>query len=119
MMKSFQVGDIWSFEGRENDPHPQILILGTEPFQDTTVIHVQISGIQLKISDRQTLSTIGHVPVSEENLRNSVNDYLGETDVLDEELEGIKLWREAKGGIYTVSLKEIVNIIEKTLHEEK
>lgn len=49
----------------------------------------------------------------------SVIDYLGKTNVPDDELEGIKVWKEAKGGIYTVSLKEIVNIIERTLHEEE
>ncbi|WP_379968232.1 hypothetical protein [Ectobacillus sp. sgz5001026] len=118
-MESFSAGDIYSFEGRKSDPSPQIIILGKEPFLDTTAVHVQIIGIELQISDGQTLTKIGHVPVCEESLRNSVIDYLGKANVPDDELEGIKVWKEAKGGIYTVSLKEIVNIIERTLHEEE
>ncbi|MED4401430.1 hypothetical protein ABET41_07620 [Metabacillus fastidiosus] len=114
-MESFQVGQVWSFEGREDDPNPCVIILEKESFRDTTAVHIQITGVKIQTSDGRILTEIGHVPVCEKSIRDSVQVYLGETSVREAGLEGIKVWRDAGGGVYNIQLKEIVSTIEQSL----
>ncbi|WP_416825410.1 hypothetical protein [Ectobacillus polymachus] len=115
-MKSFQVGQVWWIVAREHEPEAQIIILGVEPFQDSTVVHVQIVGIQMEGLDGEILTEVGHVPVFENRVRASIRTYEGETEVKD--FEAIEYWRNAGGGVFDKCLAEIVNYIEKTLQEE-
>ncbi|MGG3891206.1 hypothetical protein [Metabacillus fastidiosus] len=55
------------------------------------------------------------MPVCEKSIRDSVQVYLGETSVREAGLEGIKVWRDAGGGVYNIQLKEIVSTIEQSL----
>ncbi|MEC2076879.1 hypothetical protein [Metabacillus fastidiosus] len=114
-MESFQAGQVWSFEGREDDPNPCVIILEKESFRDKTAVHIQIRGVKIQTSDGQVLTEIGHVPVCEESIRDSVQVYQGETSVREAGLEGIKAWRNAGGGVYNIPLKEIISTIEQSL----
>ena len=113
----YEAGQVWSYKTRPQDVGSLIRIHRIEPFgpkgSTALVYHVSIIGLSL---GGQPQSIVGHVPVSRETLDNSVVEIVRTDRQFPEPQsveEGIEIWRTDEGGIFTILLAEIVNVIEQ------
>jgi hypothetical protein len=116
----FSPGQIWSYKTRPQDAGSLIKIYRTETLgsgdRKIAVYHISMIGLSLGKSSRD--QQIGHLPVSIETLDMSVTKLLKSDRKFpdaSEVDEGIAIWRKDEGGVFTISLSEIVDVVEKSI----
>ena len=77
------------------------------------IYHISLIGVHL--GRNHDLTVIGHLPVSKETLDKSVTALVESAAQFPDTTEGIEQWRKAKGGVFTISIAEIVTIMDQTL----
>ena len=117
----FSAGQIWAYKTRPQDSGSLIRIYRTEILKygdkKLTVHHISMIGLSLKSNSRD--GEIGHLPVSPETLKKSVTKLVrtGRKFPDAKAVEGgIALWRKEQGGVFTISLAEIADILEQATH---
>lgn len=118
--QDFQVGQVWSYETRNQEPNSTLQILkideisSTEKFVHITVVDLKIP----KSKEGEFAEFIGHLPMSEESLRKSVVKLVSKKEPLPDFQEGYGIWKEAfddgKAGAFDVSVAEAVQFVEET-----
>lgn len=76
-----------------------------DPETGARVFHVSLVGLKLSRGD-----TVAHAPVSHKTLDLSVTHLCDDTIQFPAADEGIAEWRRASGGVYSVTLAEIVEM---------
>ena len=116
----FSPGQIWAYKNRPKDIGSLIKIYRIETLKhdeyQMVVYHISMVGVSL--GDRAIERQIGHLPVSKETLDKSVTKLVeSEKEFLDITAidEGIAIWRKDEGGVFTISLAEIADVLERTL----
>jgi hypothetical protein len=117
----FESGQLWKYETREGEEDSRLLILKIENYENNEVV-VHIAVFDVKISEDAKnglkLDHLQHLPFSEESLRESVVELNSSNNDLPDYYEGYNLWKKAfdegKAGVFTVSVKEVVDIIEES-----
>lgn len=118
------VGQEWQYKTRPTEKSSILKILKIEEYPKTgKVIHISISGLKMKnpASPKGFAEYISHIPISEEALDKSVtslkNETLKKPDSL--ELDGYSYWKKefdkGNAGIFTVSVSEVINSMEKSI----
>ena len=107
------VGQIWSFKTDKFNANSVIIhYIETLP-NGFTAVHVTIDK-DVPINDAESMS-LGHFPFEITALRNSLNEFLGITEegrgIFE---EGYKYWKEAQGGIFTLSVDEAIGVVIET-----
>jgi len=101
---------VWEYHARARDPGSLLKIQRIEAYGSAQVYHISVSGLHFGKSD--ALQALQHSPVSVETLDASVTKLASaEFPVIDFE-GGLAEWRQAKGGIFTIPVSEIVGIID-------
>ena len=106
-----KVGEQWRFRCR---PHEEDGLVTLHRVEGETA-HVSLAEIRI-LNGVRVGSTVGHIPVSMEHLRQSVVEREGrdgEVPALFE--EGYAHWKEAKGGAFQAPLAEVLNILERSM----
>lgn len=100
-------GQRWVYRTRPHEVESRVVIGPSEG--DT--IHISVDGLIL-CGPQGVIPRVGHLPVA----RDALLESLVELDVSDVPFEGmhegIKTWREAKGGVFTMPLAEILEGVE-------
>lgn len=108
----YALGQVWAYKTRAGDEGSVLKIQQIE--QDLKlgpIYHISI--IRFHLSSPQMRPEIPHSPVSAETLDASVT-HLVKSDVrFPDATPGIEQWRNAKGGIFTIPVAEIVGIIDQ------
>ena len=118
----FAVGQIWEYKTRPGEEGSRVIVGRIESIDKVgKVVHVKLSG--LKISNPGApggySTTMGHAPIMEEKLKESVTKLAGQSGDLEGFQEGYNTWlqehRSGKAGVFSIPLREIVDSMEQAL----
>ena len=115
-------GQVWGYRTRPADTGSLVKIQRVEDLSVGTsnerIYHVSVIGIRM--ANPQMSPVLPHMPVSRETLDASVTQQASGSAgfpplaMVD---EGIATWRAAQGGIFTISLAEIVTFLDERTRE--
>jgi len=113
----YAVGQVWAYKTRAADPGSLLKIqkIDTDPTraQNRVIYHISIIGVRL--NDPAVKRDISHVPVSREALDDSVTRLVQSPAGFPDAAEGIAEWKRVKGGVFTITIAKIVDIVEQTM----
>jgi hypothetical protein len=114
-----RVGQEWRFRARTQDPDPRLVIDKLETLPKAgNVVHVSIRGVRVRNPHAPGgySDTIRHMPFSRAAVESSITTLLQDSVALPGFEEGYQEWRQAQGGVFTVSVLEGLEFMEKTLN---
>lgn len=123
--QDFQVGQVWSYESRAQEPESTLQILKIDSISATErYIHIAVKDLKIaKSVDGEFAETIEHMPMFESSLRNSVLKLVSKKEALPDFEEGYEMWREAFGacnaGAFEVSVAEAVQFVEDAYKQNR
>jgi len=100
-------GQVWEYRTRRGEERSLVKIqrIETDPETGDPVFHISIIGLRCTRND-----VLPHAPVSKQSLEKSLTRQAsGDIRFPDPEV-GIGEWRSAHGGVYSISLAEIVEL---------
>ncbi len=112
---SLRAGQKWSVKSGDG---ANVVIGRVEDWHAEKVVHVSITDIPAPAGSTNAGTAIGisHVPFSCSALRGSVDQLISEKNAPAPGFEGgYQAWREAKGGIFTIGVNEVITLILKQL----
>jgi hypothetical protein len=121
--EKFKAGQIWEYDTRKGEEESRIIILKVEKPNNEVIVHVAV--INAKIRNPQIeggiSNEISHLPFSRESIEKSVTKLESSNNELPDFMDGYKNWKEAfdagYGGIYTIPVKEVVEIFEQSMNQ--
>jgi hypothetical protein len=123
---TFATGQVWAYKTRPGEQMSRLLIDKVEDDPKLGhIYHITVTGLHIGRADGSTrlLPELPHLPVSEKTLTLSCTTLVGESEPNPDYLKGYQLWREAfeagHAGIYTISVSEIVDIVEHALQGQQ
>ncbi|MDF7777775.1 hypothetical protein P1X14_21145 [Sphingomonas sp. AOB5] len=113
----YAVGQIWEYRNLPRDAGSLLKIqaIETDPVGGT-IYHISVTGLKIEAGGG-VLQEIGHLPVSKQTLDASVTRLSPLTPDFPDAAPGIADWRKANGGVFTISVAEIVGVIEQSLRQ--
>ena len=105
----YAVGQIWKYHTRPEDPSSLLRIAGIEAVAVNparTIYHISVIRVHLEASS--TATAINHLPVTQETLDRSVTELTNSDEIFPDVAESIKQWRAVHGGVFTVTVEQIV-----------
>ncbi|QIF82871.1 hypothetical protein [Brevundimonas sp. 'scallop'] len=110
----YAAGQVWEYRTRPQEPKSLLMIREVEDVAPIgRVYHVSILGIRPAAKGAPT--QIDHSPVSRQTLDANVIRLSSETPAAPDYQPGIADWRAARGGVFTISVAEIVDLIDRQL----
>lgn len=122
--QQFAQGQVWEYSPRPAETGSTLLINKVE--SDPTlgpIFHISVRAVKVKNKRVPSgLTTeLPHFPVSMRTLQSSVTRQLRMETPNPEYMEGYAIWRQAfgqgTGGIFTIPVAEIVDIVEKSINQ--
>lgn len=106
-------GQVWEYRTRPQDAGSLLKVQRVGMMGAKKVYHISIVGVHFATPGISGI--LPHIPVSDETLDASVTKLSAETrdfptSALD---EGIEEWRKAQGGVFTIPISQIVDIIDE------
>jgi hypothetical protein len=100
-------GQVWEYRTRRDEERSLVKIQRIEIDPDThePIFHISLIGVRLPHA-----TALAHAPVSQNTLDMSVTNLSVDHGQFPTADEGITEWGQAKGGVYSVSLAEMVEI---------
>ena len=122
-VSQYKVGDRWTYKTRHGEESSVLYIVKIERAENSNFIyHIYIDNLKMKnrFMENGFQSNLPHIPVSKKTLNDSVvalvrNDTLNLPDIS----EGYNAWKEADGGVFTITIGKIIEYIEDTLDNNK
>ena len=113
----FAPGQVWTYHSRETEPNATLTLLKVETLPKIGVIvHIRLDGIRLhNCSGGPEPTEIGHAPFTRDALDRSVVTLIRTGDVPPFQ-EGYSRWRHDCGGVYTITVAEMVAVDEQTFN---
>jgi hypothetical protein len=113
----YVVGQIWRYTPRPGD-EGSLLKIGRVEVDPSLqggqpIYHISVIGVHLGQDHR--LTVIGHLPVSKETLDKSVIALAKSEAEFPDVAGGIEEWKRAKGGVFTISIADIVTFVDQTI----
>lgn len=113
-------GQVWEYRTRPADAGSLIKIQNIEAWPGAPergpIYHITIVGLRVN-SGTAVTNLIQHAPVSRQSLDASVTRLSASWQEFPSADAGIKEWREAKGGVFTISVAQIVEMHEQTMRK--
>jgi hypothetical protein len=118
----FRPGQEWAYRTRPGEESSTLTILRVERAPELgAIVHVAIEGLAIRnpANPAQPIRSIGHLPMSEAAVQQSVTRKLRDDAPLPDFEEGYQMWRRAydsgKGGIFSIPVAEAVATVAGTL----
>lgn len=113
----YSADQVWEYKTRAGDEGSLVKIQKIETYPDVgsrdRVYHVSVIGVRFRKA--QLSGVIGHLPVSKETLDASVTRLSDRQAVFPDPSEGIAQWRDANGGVFTIPLSQIIDVVEQSV----
>ncbi|MBY0567868.1 MAG: hypothetical protein K2P70_11170 [Hyphomonadaceae bacterium] len=107
--QTFEVGQVWSLNAPMS-PEARIRVGRVEDAGQT--VHISLWGQPIEeASPLGSPLVAGHLPISSDALARSVNALADETPPDLQFEEGYAEWSRAQGGVFTITVPEIVDVI--------
>jgi hypothetical protein len=112
----FKPGQVWTYQPRPGEASSTLTILQVDRLEKTgIVIHIRVDGLQAHNPQGELVPSVLHMPFARDAMLLSVVHLL-RTEPSIPTLDGYENWRAACGGVYTISVADAVNVMEKTLN---
>jgi hypothetical protein len=109
-------GQVWEYKTRTGEEGSLVKIQRIESYPAASskdqVYHVSVIGVRFQ--GAQLSGKIGHLPVSGETLDASVTRLSESKAEFPDPSEGIAQWRSANGGVFTIPLGQIIDVVEQS-----
>ncbi len=119
---NFKPGQVWKYRTRPGEEGSRLIVGKVEQLGTLgAVVHIKLTGLSIKSPHApQGITTVmGHAPVTEAKLSESVTTLLSESGDLNGFQEGYDTWlvsyKAGKAGVFTIAVAEIVDCMEKAL----
>jgi hypothetical protein len=124
--QEFREGQIWRYDTRPGEETSRLFIaridrgLGYEP-----IYHIYLDGLQLKnpLFPGGMQDHLPHAPVTRQTLEASVTELVEEGAAMPDIAEGYATWllafEKGQAGIFTLPVKEIVQVVEDAFAQAK
>ena len=120
----FKVGQVWKYKTRPNEKNSVFTVakIENEP-KNGNIIHITVTKLKIKNSHAPSGFTdlIGHMPLAESAVAESVIELSNETPNLSSYKEGYQDWREAfdkgQAGIWTSPVSECIAAMEDAINK--
>jgi len=113
----YRVGQVWAYRTRPEDEGSLLKIQQIErdpaAAEDLTIYHISVIGVHY--GTPRMRSSVQHMPVSRQTLDASVTNLVDSDVEFPSPAEGITLWREARGGVFTIPVAEAVALFDRHL----
>jgi hypothetical protein len=114
----FHPGQVWQYKTRSGEERSLVTILKVESLPKGLIIHIRVDGVRLKnCSGGPEPETIEHMPFAREAIERSVTKLVREDPKIPDFQAGYDDWRNACGGVYTISIADAVKIDEITFNQ--
>lgn len=111
--QSFVEGQVWEYKTRPGETGSLLRIAKVDHDPKLgDVFHISIVGVQIK-RPKGILTELSHVPVARVTLEKSVTRRSNSKVSFPDFQPGYAEWNTAKGGVFNVSVAEIVSIVEQ------
>jgi len=113
----FVPGQVWTYHSRSTEPAATLTVLKVETLPKIGVIvHLRLDGIRLRnCSGGPEPTEIEHAPFTRDAVDRSVVKLIRTGDVPPFQ-EGYDRWRHDCGGVYTITVAEMVAVDEQTFN---
>ncbi|MCK4635307.1 MAG: hypothetical protein KAT32_00430 [Candidatus Moranbacteria bacterium] len=115
----YETGQVWTYKTRENESDSKIYIVKIEEFgKDEFIYHIYVDNLKIEnaqLGKQQTF--LGHSPVSKVSLDLSVLEMVEKTKSLPDINEGYNSWKDNNGGVFDISIKEIIEFVESMVNK--
>lgn len=118
--KKFIPGQVWEYKTRIGEETSFLTILKVESLPKGTIvhIHIRIDKVRLKnCSGGPEPETIEHMPFARDAVDKSVTKLLRVESNIPDFQPGYSDWRNACGGVYTISVADAVQTDEVALNQ--
>ena len=114
---NFAIGQEWTVKTPSLST-AKIIIGRIEPFQNKTVIHITIIDIpNLVGGGSNKLTQIDHIPFDESALAESVGNLIAVGVTIPPDFDaGYRQWKKDRGGVFTVSVAQAIDLGLKMLN---
>lgn len=104
---AYAAGQVWEYRTRPSEPDSLLKIqqVETDP-GGNPIYHISLIGLSLRGG------VVMHAPVSKQTLDASVTRLSTRRPEFPDPSEGIAIWRADEGGVFTLTVAEIVEAIE-------
>ncbi len=115
---TYSPGQVWSYKTRPAESSSTVTILRVETTPRIgTIIHVRIDGVRFKnCTGGPAPNTIEHAPFAKSALDKSVGHQLSTVPRLPDFEAGYGDWLAHCGGVYTITLAEVVSADDATFN---
>lgn len=120
----YKVGQVWEYQTRTGEENSTLTIVGVQKHKKLgTIVNIYVGGLKIKNpnADNGFSDEIQHLPFSKDAIDKSVTKLIGTTKKLPDYKDGYHEWRTAfdngEAGIFTVTVKESIDVMEKTLNQ--
>ena len=114
---AYEAGQVWTYQTAAGDEGSLVRIQEVDQIgpDDDPMIVVHISMIGVAIPGQPDPLEIGHLPVSRETLDASVTQQIESEAVFPDYREGVQIWKDAEGGVFTITLAEIAEFLREQM----
>ena len=123
LARDFAEQQVWSYKTRKGEEGSTILINKVENDAKLgQIFHISVAKVRVKNprAPSGVSNELPHFPVSKQTLEASCTKLVGKSAPNPDYLEGYNEWKRAfdqgKAGVFTISVAEIVQIVEDTLN---
>jgi len=115
-------GQVWEYRTRPGDEGSLLKIQRIELYPNAPagegrrVYHISVIGARL--GPQRTPTDLQHFPVSQATLDVSVIRRSDSRASFPAPDEGIAAWRQAQGGVFTIPVAEIVDMVEQAVRQQ-
>lgn len=108
----YAAGQVWEYRTRAADAGSLLKIqrVETPAGHDGPIYHISVIGLGL--SNPAVGTELPHSPVSRETLDASVTRLSDQRPEFPDAAPGIAQWKSAQGGVFTITVAEIIQIID-------
>ena len=114
----YTVGQIWEYRTRAGDEGSLVRIQQIEEMAaaDGPIYHISVIGVRFRQAPLS--GQLAHLPVSRTTLDASLTRLSSQTRSFPDVAPGIAHWREARGGVFTVPLAQVVDMVERMVAQQ-
>ena len=113
--QSFAEGQVWEYQNRPGETGSLLKIAKVERDPKLgDVFHISIVGVKVK-GPKGILTELPHAPVARVTLEKSVTKLSKSNVSFPDFQSGYTEWKNAKGGVFNVSVAEIVSFVEQAV----
>jgi hypothetical protein len=112
----FKPGQVWSYQTRPDETSSTLTILQVDRSAKLgMIVHVRIDGLQAHNPSGDLVPSVEHMPFTRDAMLLSTTHLIRTATTLPT-LEGYDRWRADCGGVYSISVAQAVEVMEKTLN---